>query len=231
MKKEQVLLIEDDADIREGVRILLESENYCVEEAENGKSGLELLSDETDLVILDIMMPGMSGLRTCEEIRKVSNVPVLFLTAKAQESDKLIGLMAGGDDYLAKPFSVKELMARVRSQTRRHGAFNPGKMTLGNTTLDVEAAKVEAGNTISLSPKEARLLLYFMKNEGKSLDEISVYGHLGDEGTDHDQATVWLYVNYLKRKLASVQSDLTIEEQSGGPYKLVQCGVNGHGSH
>jgi len=93
MKKEQVLLIEDDADIREGVRILLESENYCVEEAENGKSGLELLSDETDLVILDIMMPGMSGLRTCEEIRKVSNVPVLFLTAKAQESDKLIGLM------------------------------------------------------------------------------------------------------------------------------------------
>ena len=81
MKKEQVLLIEDDADIREGVRILLESENYCVEEAENGKSGLELLSDETDLVILDIMMPGMSGLRTCEEIRKVSNVPVLFLTA------------------------------------------------------------------------------------------------------------------------------------------------------
>lgn len=113
MKKEQVLLIEDDADIREGVRILLESENYCVEEAENGKSGLELLSDETDLVILDIMMPGMSGLRTCEEIRKVSNVPVLFLTAKAQESDKLIGLMAGGDDYLAKPFSYAELLGRV----------------------------------------------------------------------------------------------------------------------
>ncbi len=107
MKKEQVLLIEDDADIREGVRILLESENYCVEEAENGKSGLELLSDETDLVILDIMMPGMSGLRTCEEIRKVSNVPVLFLTAKAQESDKLIGLMAGGDDYLASLFLMQ----------------------------------------------------------------------------------------------------------------------------
>lgn len=119
----------------------------------------------------------------------------------------------------------------MRSQTRRHGAFNPGKMTLGNTTLDVEAAEVEAGNTISLSPKEARLLLYFMKNEGKPLDEISVYGHLGEEGTDDGQATVWLYVNYLKRKLASVQSDLTIEGQSGGPYKLIQCGVNNHGSH
>ena len=123
MKKEQVLLIEDDADIREGVRILLESENYCVEEAENGKSGLELLSDETDLVILDIMMPGMSGLRTCEEIRKVSNVPVLFLTAKAQESDKLIGLMAGGDDYLAKPFSYAELLGRVKALLRRYNIY------------------------------------------------------------------------------------------------------------
>ena len=106
MKKEQVLLIEDDADIREGVRILLESENYCVEEAENGKSGLELLSDETDLVILDIMMPGMSGLRTCEEIRKSIQCAGSF-DGKSSESDKLIGLMAGGDDYLAKPFLMQ----------------------------------------------------------------------------------------------------------------------------
>lgn len=115
MGKERVLIVEDDADIREGVRILLESENYEVEEAENGRKGLELLNEDTDLVILDVMMPGMSGLRTCEEIRKSSNVPVLFLTAKAQESDKLIGLMAGGDDYLAKPFSYAELLGRVKA--------------------------------------------------------------------------------------------------------------------
>ena len=105
MSRENVLIIEDDMDIREGVRILLESENYRVQEAQDGAKGLDLLSDETDLVILDVMMPGMSGLRTCEEIRKRSNVPVLFLTAKVQESDKLIGLMVGGDDYLTKPFS------------------------------------------------------------------------------------------------------------------------------
>ena len=115
MGKERVLIVEDDADIREGVRILLESENYEVEEAENGRKGLELLNEDTDLVILDVMMPGMSGLRTCEEMRKSSNVPVLFLTAKAQESDKLIGLMAGGDDYLAKPFSYAELLGRVKA--------------------------------------------------------------------------------------------------------------------
>ena len=108
-----ILIVEDDADIREGVRILLESEDYCIREAENGRQGLELLDDTIDLVILDIMMPGISGLRTCEEIRKKSNVPVLFLTAKAQESDQLIGLMAWGDDSLPKPFSYAELLVRV----------------------------------------------------------------------------------------------------------------------
>lgn len=98
MDHANILIIEDDEDIREGVRILLEGEDYNVIEAENGRKGLQLLDDSIDLVILDIMMPGMSGLRTCEEIRKISYVPVLFLTAKTQESDKLIGLMAGGDD-------------------------------------------------------------------------------------------------------------------------------------
>ena len=95
MGNANILIIEDDEDIREGIRILLESEDYQITEAADGWEGLRLLSDDTDLVILDIMMPGISGLKTCEEIRKTSFVPVLFLTAKAQESDKLIGLMAG----------------------------------------------------------------------------------------------------------------------------------------
>lgn len=105
MHKGKILVVEDDSDIREGVRILLESEEYEVIEAENGVVGLKLLDETIDLVILDIMMPKLNGLKVCEEIRKTSNVPVLFLTAKSQESDKLLGLMVGGDDYLAKPFS------------------------------------------------------------------------------------------------------------------------------
>jgi DNA-binding response OmpR family regulator len=115
MGNANILIIEDDEDIREGIRILLESEDYQITEAADGWEGLRLLSDDTDLVILDIMMPGISGLKTCEEIRKTSFVPVLFLTAKAQESDKLIGLMAGGDDYLTKPFSYAELLGRVKA--------------------------------------------------------------------------------------------------------------------
>lgn len=120
MRKGKILVVEDDSDIREGVRILLESEEYEVIEAENGVVGLKLLDETIDLVILDIMMPKLNGLKVCEEIRKTSNVPVLFLTAKSQETDKLLGLMVGGDDYLAKPFSYAELLGRVKALLRRY---------------------------------------------------------------------------------------------------------------
>ena len=105
MAEQTILIAEDDPDIRDGVRILLSGEGYHIIEAENGTRALEVFRPEVDLVILDIMMPGMSGLRVCEELRKLSTVPILFLTAKSQESDKLLGLTAGGDDYLPKPFS------------------------------------------------------------------------------------------------------------------------------
>ena len=111
--KIKILIIEDDPDIREGVRILLESEGFAVVEAEDGRDGLQKLLDDISLVILDVMMPGMSGIRVCEEIRKKSFVPILFLTAKVQESDKLLGLVAGGDDYLTKPFSYAELLGKI----------------------------------------------------------------------------------------------------------------------
>ena len=120
MNSQTILIVEDESEIREGIRILLSGENYTILEAENGQQGLNMLTDSVDFVILDVMMPGMSGLRVCEEIRKISSVPILFLTAKAQESDKLIGLTAGGDDYLPKPFSYTELIGRVKALLRRY---------------------------------------------------------------------------------------------------------------
>ncbi len=124
MNPQTILIIEDDAAIREGIKILLEAEGYLVQEAPDGTSGLEQLQDATALVILDIMMPGISGITVCENIRRISNVPVLFLTAKDQEADKLIGLAVGGDDYLVKPFSFAELLARIRALLRRHTVYD-----------------------------------------------------------------------------------------------------------
>ena len=173
METAKILLIEDDQDIREGVRILLESESYAVTEADSGVAGLRLLTSDTDLVILDVMMPGMSGLKTCEEIRKTSYVPILFLTAKAQESDKLIGLMAGGDDYLAKPFSYAELLGRVKALLRRYQVYR-GKAGAGRTDRYLEAAGLRVnldfnqvfadGEEKELSTIEYKLLLLMMQH-------------------------------------------------------------------
>ena len=115
--KNHILIVEDDEAIREGVRILLEGEGYTVQEAEDGFQCLKKLSAETDLIILDIMMPEISGIKTCEEIRKTSHVPVLFLTAKGQESDKLIGLMAGGDDLSGKTVFLRGASGKSESSS------------------------------------------------------------------------------------------------------------------
>ena len=181
MNKEKVLIVEDDKDIREGVRILLESEGYIVKEAENGRQGLELLDEETDLVILDIMMPGISGLRTCEEIRKVSNVPVLFLTAKAQESDKLIGLMAGGDDYLPKPFSYAELLGRVKALLRRYNIYM-GRLESGGLRIHRKFNQVFVREKeTDLSELEYRILLLMMEHPKKIFSAQNLYESVWEE--------------------------------------------------
>ena len=213
MDREQVLIIEDDADIREGVRILLESENYDVKEAENGKKGLEILSEDTDLVILDIMMPGMSGLRTCEEIRKNSNVPVLFLTAKAGESDKLIGLMAGGDDYLSKPFSYAELLGRVKSLLRRYRIYK-GKDIENEEEEDVwierDGIKINKmynevilnGKSKEMSDIEYNILLLMMQYPRKIFSAQNLYESIWDEPYFYScNSTVMVHIRKLRVKI------------------------------
>ena len=213
MEKEHVLLVEDDEDIREGVRILLESENYQVEEAENGRKGLELLDEQTDLVILDVMLPGLSGLRTCEEIRKISNVPVLFLTAKAQESDKLIGLMAGGDDYLPKPFSYAELLGRVKALVRRYKIYR-GKCAEISAEkepyLEIGGVRVHElfnevfvnGKEIELSDIEYHILLLMMKHPRKIFSAQNLYESVWEEPYFYScNSTVMVHIRKLRVKI------------------------------
>ena len=214
MNKIHVLIIEDDEDIREGVRILLESENYVVEEAENGTKGLELVNKDTDLVILDIMMPGISGLKTCQEIRKTSNVPVLFLTAKAQESDKLIGLMAGGDDYLPKPFSYAELLGRVKALVRRYrvymGKEDSDMEKEENQYLEIGPIKIHetfnevsvAGKAKELSDIEYHILLLMMQHPRKIFSAQNLYESIWNEPYFYScNSTVMVHIRKLRVKI------------------------------
>ena len=210
---EKILIVEDDADIREGVRILLEGEGYSVSEAENGRKGLELLKEEPDLVILDVMMPGMSGLKTCEEIRKISYVPVLFLTAKSQESDKLIGLMAGGDDYLAKPFSYSELLGRVKALIRRwkiyRGKEEPEQeqaqryIELAGIRLNEECNEVSVkGTNTELSDIEYNILRLLMKYPGKIFSAQNLYESVWNEPYFYNcNSTVMVHIRRLRVKI------------------------------
>lgn len=220
MKAGTVLIIEDDVDIREGVRILLESENYLVHEAENGRKGLSLLNEDIDLVILDVMMPEMSGLKTCEEIRKISYVPVLFLTAKSSESDKLIGLMAGGDDYLSKPFSYSELLGRVKALLRRYKIYR-GKtetrqesqedalLQIGNIRINKEYNEVWVDDKeVELSDLEYKILLLMMQHPKKIFSAQNLYESVWNEPYFYSSnSTVMVHISKLRVKIENTQEE------------------------
>lgn len=212
MKKQQtILIVEDEAEIREGIRILLSGESYTILEAENGEQALRKMSPQVDLVILDVMMPGISGLRVCEEIRKTSTVPILFLTAKAQESDKLIGLMAGGDDYLAKPFSYAELLGRVKALLRRYQVYR-GKVGAGRTDRYLEAAGLRVnldfnqvfadGEEKELSTIEYKLLLLMMQHPRRIFSAQQLYESIWEEPYFYTCSnTVMVHISKLRAKI------------------------------
>ena len=210
----EILIIEDDPDIREGIRILLEGENYSVTEADCGETGLRLLKESTDLVILDVMMPGMSGLRVCEEIRKTSTVPVLFLTAKSQESDKLIGLMAGGDDYLTKPFSYSELVGRVKALVRRFNVYRgrgaaeivqEDEKVLSRSGIVLNRVYNEVtvnGEKVDLADKEYKILRLLMEHPGRIYSAQNLYESVWNEQFFYNcNSTVMVHIRKLRTKI------------------------------
>lgn len=213
MAAQTILIVEDDPDIRDGVRILLAGEGYHILEAENGPTALRVFSEAVDLVILDIMMPGMSGLRVCEELRKRSTVPILFLTAKSQESDKLIGLTAGGDDYLAKPFSFAELLARVKALLRRYcvyqgkdhtGARPENKMLCAHgvqLALDCNRVWVEE-REVDLTETEYKILRLLMQNPQRIFPVQTLYESVWNEPYYYvSNGTVMVHIRNLRMKI------------------------------
>ena len=213
MDAQTILLVDDDPEIREGIRILLSGEGYHIIEAEDGHQAMEKLSGAVDLVILDIMMPGMSGLRVCEEMRKVSTAPILFLTAKAQESDKLMGLTAGGDDYLPKPFSYAELIARVKALLRRYCVYRGKSQTgtvsrdnilsLGGVRLSLDGNQVWVrGKEADLTEIEYRILRLLMENPARTFSTQIIYEKVWEEPYYYiSNGTVMVHIRKLRTKI------------------------------
>ena len=183
MIPKKILFADDDPEIRSVVRVLLESEGYEVIEAADGREAIRLADDSMDLIILDVMMPGKDGLSACVEIRRRLTVPILFLTARTQDSDKTVGFGAGADDYLAKPFSYAELAARVKALIRRYHvyrgkeSFEAGSaLTIRDLSIDRRTGQVTRdGEEIHLTDLEYRILLLLASNRGKIFTIENLY--------------------------------------------------------
>ena len=178
----KILIVDDEPRIRDLIREHLQYAGFTCEEAGDGTAALSVLSQGgIDLVILDIMMPGLNGYQTCLEIRKISNAPILFLSARTQESDKTLGFSSGGDDYLAKPFNPLEAVARVNSNIRRFYALgtaelSSGMLTVRDLELDPEGCVLKKnGEPIELTSVEYRIMELFMKHPGKVFTKQQIY--------------------------------------------------------
>ena len=205
-----ILCADDDPQIREVLRILLENEGYRVIEARSGAEAVQLADEQVDLYILDIMMPGLSGLQACQEIRKASSAPILFLTAKTLDADKTMGFALGADDYVSKPFSASELIARVKANLRRYvqyGAKPAGQddtaLRAGDISLYADQSRVlKGGQELALTDTEYRILHLLLSHRKKIFSVQNIYESVWEEPYFYSaNNTVMVHVRNLRRKL------------------------------
>ena len=229
-ERKKILYADDDPEIREALRLLLGCEGYETVEAADGEEVLRLLDDTVDLVILDVMMPGMNGYSACAEIRKRSAVPVLFLTAKSQESDMTMGFSAGGDDYLVMPFSYNELINRVKAMLRRYyvyGAKTSEQSNLvrccGNIEIDPSQSLVlQDGKEIQLTDIEYRILYLLASHPRKIFSAQNIYESVWEEPYFYTSNNlVMVHIRNIRRKLGDdPQNCHTIRTVWGKGYRI-----------
>ena len=203
-----ILICDDEQDIVNALKIYLSDPEYALLEAGNGRQALELVKEqEIHLILMDIMMPCMDGLSAMARIRQVSNVPVILLTAKSEDADKILGLNVGADDYITKPFNPAEVVARVRSQLRRYmqlgsGVMVPQHICIGGLELDDEQKQVFLdGEQILLRPKEYEILKLLMTNAGKVFAPKEIYRQVWKEAPLGSENTVAVHIRRLREKI------------------------------
>lgn len=211
MEMNHVLIVEDDKEIREGVKIYLKSQGYEVFEAADGIEGLHVIErEEIHLAIVDVMMPRMDGITMTIKLREKHDFPVIFLSAKSEEVDKILGLNMGADDYVTKPFTPMELLARVNSQLRRYKKFMErlGRVekketihTIGGLELNEETVQVTVdGEPVKLTPMEFKILLLLMKNPGRVFSAEEIYERVWNERAVNTD-TIMVHVRNIREKI------------------------------
>lgn len=231
MPSQKILIADDDPEIREVLSLLLTSEGFAVSAVSNGEEVLSQIDDTVDLVILDVMMPVMSGFAVCSQIRKRYAVPILFLTAKSQESDKTFGFSAGGDDYLVKPFSCNELINRVKAMLRRYTVYG-SKLPAHNSVIrccsDVEIDTVRhlvkrGGVEVNLTETEFQILLLLASYPQRVFSVQNIYESIWNEPYYYTyNNNVMVHIRNIRRKLGDdPQNCQTIRTVWGKGYRIV----------
>lgn len=219
----KILIAEDEISIANALKAMLTKNKYIVDVVYNGRDALDYITQFSyDALILDIMMPEMDGLTVLKKTRqKGITTPALFLTAKSDVEDRVIGLDAGADDYLAKPFAANEFLARVRALTRRCEAYSSNQITLGNTTLDCNQYTLNAGqNSTRLNNKEFQLMELFLRHPHQVFSTERLMDKVWEPDSVSELDVVWTYIGFLRKKLKSIDSDIEIKTIRGAGYLL-----------
>ncbi|MCR4874278.1 MAG: response regulator transcription factor [Clostridia bacterium] len=218
----KLLLAEDERDLSDTIKKVLEMNKFDVDQAFDGQEALEYAEySEYDGIILDVMMPKLDGFSVVKKLReKGNNTPVLILTAKAEIDDKVFGLDAGADDYLTKPFVIKELLARVRALTRRKADIATNYV-IGNTTLNPNTFELSsASGSVHLTGKEYKLMEHLMRNQGVVLSTEKIMESVWEFDTEAEINVVWVFISALRKKLELIGSNCNIKAMRGIGYRL-----------
>ena len=219
----KILIAEDDTSLRKVLVSILQKNNYSVEAVDNGGDALSYLTSGLyDAAILDIMMPVMDGVTVLVRARQEHNTtPVLLLTAKSEIDDKITGLDAGANDYLTKPFDMRELLARIRVLTRKINVQQDNTISFGNTSLNTKSFELSApSGSYRLANKEYQTMLLFMRNPRVVISPSRVLENIWDPDSRAEDNTVWTYISYLRRKLEAIGADIQIRNVRGAGYIL-----------
>lgn len=218
-----ILIAEDEERLRKLIVKYLKNENYSTFEAANGKEAIQLFEEEAiDLVILDVMMPIIDGWQTCKAIRSKSNVPIIMLTARSEEEDKILGFELGVDDYVTKPFSTRELLARVRALLKRSGKTEAKEdLVIGNLNIHTPSRTVTvSGEEVALSPKEYDLLLFFTDHPNRALSREQILNRVWGYDFFGDGRTVDTVIKRLRKKIGDEGERITTVRSVGYKFEV-----------